>query len=228
MFNPAAVSRILIDAGLNEEQATSATEAVRQNVEQDGSATQKVLVCLAIASISVLIMIAWFLFDSILWFRTETSDLFTDDNLIFQMNVHHLHVSMVKRSIGLLSGFSLTFLGLGVSFYHARSQSRYSVGVANSFSVEAVSASPGILAIVLGVVLLATTIASKDEFVPYTGETQNDAVAASTDKATSARSQRCRRHLRYQGVLSLNDKGMQSDENDENDTRTLLVGAPGN
>ena len=122
---------------------------------------------LTVGSAAVLYMIAYFLVDNIQWFRALALSDPAADNLEFRMHVHHLHFAMIKRAIGLFSGFSLVFLGLGAAFYHSRARSSISAQVPNSVAVEVVSASPGVLAMVLGVVLLVTTIVSKDRFPVY-------------------------------------------------------------
>ena len=125
---------------------------------------------LTAASTIVLISIAYFLYDNVMWFRATTfNEESTSHALVFRLHVHHLHIAMVKRSIGLLAGFSLVFLGLAVAFHHVQSMSGARLQTP-ALAVEAVSASPGILAVVLGVVLLGFTIGSKDSFPPYLGE----------------------------------------------------------
>jgi len=133
---------------------------------------------LTIASTITLACIAWFLVENILWFREHAliqSDLVRPT---YRLHVHHLHLAMIKRSVGLFSGFALLFLGTGVVFYTMRTT--YGVHVnTGSLSAAVASASPGILAMALGVVLLLGTIASKDEFPPYLGEaTITDATSA--------------------------------------------------
>ena len=134
-----------------------------------------------IASTVVLGAIAYFLYDNTYWFRETALRSFPADKVVSRMHILHLHAAMVKRSVGLFSGFSLVFLGLGVVFYHVRSRS--SLGVQTpTIGVEVVSASPGVIAIVLGVVLLMTTIASKDSFPPYLGELRDAPGATPTDE----------------------------------------------
>ncbi len=130
---------------------------------------------LTLASTVIIAGIAGFLVENILWFRDTAFQETTSSDLVYRMHAHHLHIAMIKRSVGLLSGFALLFLGTGVSFYQLRSKSRYKlegkIGP-QSFAAEAVSASPGVLAIFLGVILLLGTIASKDSFPSYMGEVQ--------------------------------------------------------
>ena len=121
---------------------------------------------LTAASAIVLTMIALFLVDNINWFRDTALADPAGSDLVFRMHVHHLHLATVKRAVGLFSGFSMVFLGLGVAFRQMTSQS--TVGAqAPSVAVTVASASPGIVAMVLGLMLLMTTIVSKDEFPMY-------------------------------------------------------------
>ena len=124
-------------------------------------------------STAALVAIALFLVSNVNAFRVEAFGEDTSDLYVFRFHAHHLHASLTKRSIGLFSGFALIFIGMGVSFYHVRSRSRYKIEgnvAAQSFAIEAVSASPGILATILGAMLVFGSIASKDGFSTYRGE----------------------------------------------------------
>lgn len=128
---------------------------------------------LTVASLTTLIGIAVFLVSNIVWFQDSVSTV-QQDAFVFRIHIYHMHLAMVKRSVGLFSGFATLFLGIGVSFYHLRSTSQYriggQVGAQTTFAIEAVSASPGILSIIVGAALLFATISSKDSFSPYGGE----------------------------------------------------------
>jgi hypothetical protein len=76
---------------------------------------------------------------------------------------------MIKRSVGLFSGFALLFLGTGVVFYTLKTDSNIEIH-SGGLSGTIATASPGLIAMALGVLLLLGTIASKDDFPPYTGE----------------------------------------------------------
>jgi hypothetical protein len=76
---------------------------------------------------------------------------------------------MIKRSVGLFSGFALLFLGVAIVFYSLKTTQSLHIKNA-SLSANIATASPGIIAMVLGVVLLLTTITSKDIFPDYGGE----------------------------------------------------------
>lgn len=124
---------------------------------------------LTIASTVTLACIAWFLVENILWFRAHALIPADFARPTYRLHVHHLHLAMIKRSVGLFSGFALLFLGTGVVFYTMRTTYAAQVQSA-AMSAAVASASPGILAMALGVVLLLGTIASKDDFPAYLGE----------------------------------------------------------
>ncbi|MBD0318785.1 MAG: hypothetical protein ICV87_00520 [Gemmatimonadetes bacterium] len=131
---------------------------------------------LTIASTLTLICIAWFLVENILWFRNSSMPATLEPaKLHYRLHVYHLHLAMIKRSVGLFSGFALLFLGTGVVFFTLKTQSHVNLGN-DKLSAGIVSASPGIIAMTLGVLLLLGTIASKDEFPAYTGEIRSDSV----------------------------------------------------
>jgi hypothetical protein len=120
---------------------------------------------LTIVSTLVLCSIAWFLIENIFWFR---HNVFTDPRAdgAYRMHVFHLHISMIKRSIGLFSGFALVFVGAGVSFYNVKTTTDIDFR-SQPLSLKLATFSPGIIAMILGTALLMFTIASKDEFPPY-------------------------------------------------------------
>lgn len=134
---------------------------------------------LTIASTLTLACIAWFLVENVMWFRAHALGPQDAARATYRLHVHHLHLAMIKRSIGLFSGFALLFLGTGVVFYTLRTQSNVNVAAA-SVTAGVATASPGIIAMALGVVLLLGTVASKDDFPPYTGEVR----AAAGDQLT--------------------------------------------
>jgi hypothetical protein len=116
---------------------------------------------LTIGSTIVLIAIAWFLVDNLYWFRNAVFRGASSEE--YRMEMFHLHLAMVKRSVGLFSGFALLFLGTGVVFYTMREQTHIE-SEAHDWKVKIATASPGLIAMLLGVVLLLGTIMSKDHF----------------------------------------------------------------
>lgn len=74
---------------------------------------------LTIACAFTLLFIGVFLVKNINWYKES---VFNDqikeiNNPEYRFYAYHLHLSMIKRSIGLFSGFAIMFLGLGVAFY---------------------------------------------------------------------------------------------------------------
>ncbi|MFL5381750.1 MAG: hypothetical protein ACJ8GN_04475 [Longimicrobiaceae bacterium] len=128
---------------------------------------------LTIASTVTLICIASFLVENILWFRAHALDGVPATATTYHLHIYHLHLAMIKRSVGLFSGFALLFLGTGVVFYTLKTQSHVNLGN-EKLSAGIVTASPGIIAMTLGVLLILGTIASKDEFPGYMGEAASD------------------------------------------------------
>ncbi|HEV7485239.1 MAG TPA: hypothetical protein VGQ65_06115 [Thermoanaerobaculia bacterium] len=124
---------------------------------------------LTLASTIILFSIAWFLVENIFWFRAHALTPADLARPTYRLHIYHLHLSMIKRSVGLFSGFALLFLGTGVVFYTLRTTYGLQLS-AKPLSSTVASASPGILAMALGVVLLLGTIASKDDFPLYEGE----------------------------------------------------------
>lgn len=131
---------------------------------------------LTITSCLVLIAIGLFLIENLDWFRDNVFEIVKDDKSIprseYAIHAFHMHLAMIKRSVGLFSGFSIMFLGTGVVFYTIRSQNKVTIESAN-ISGSLVTASPGIIAMILGAILIIVTINSKDEF-PYYEEIRKE------------------------------------------------------
>ena len=115
------------------------------------------------ASFAVLLCLAWFLLANIYWFeaRAFPADVHRDER--FTLYAFHLHLSMVTRSVGLFSGFALIFIGTAVSFYTLRRETIIE-GSSGGVASKLATASPGIVAMLLGTALIMFTISSKNEF----------------------------------------------------------------
>jgi hypothetical protein len=119
---------------------------------------------LTVACTLSLISIALFLILNVEWFKAS---VFTQANLTnsYKIYVYHMHLSMIKRSVGLFSGFAMMFVGASVCFYIVKAKT--DVGFkAQDFSLNLITASPGIIAMLLGASLIMFTIWSKDDFPP--------------------------------------------------------------
>jgi hypothetical protein len=121
---------------------------------------------MTIVSTIVLISLALFLTSNIDWFKNQALLSNGWNSELFQIHIHHLHLSMIKRSVGLFSGFSVLFIGMAVSFYSLKNQSKMDLKTVN-ISMAVATSSPGIIAMVLGSYLIISTVESKDHFEPY-------------------------------------------------------------
>ena len=127
---------------------------------------------LTVASTLVLIAIGFFLINNINWFKEGVFQNEADLNLEYKVYAYQMHLSMIKRSVGLFSGFAIMFLGSGVSFYSLKKQSTLNLEGAG-IAANLVTASPGIIAMVLGAFLIITTIKSKDNFPTFEESNKN-------------------------------------------------------
>ena len=115
-----------------------------------------------------LIIIGIFLVSNINWYKSTVFEESVKDvnNPEYRFYAYHLHLSMIKRSVGLFSGFAIMFLGMGVSFFTLKDST--SIDTQSSIvSMKLITASPGIIAIIVGAYLISSTINSKDNFPSY-------------------------------------------------------------
>ncbi|BEU02978.1 hypothetical protein OAG1_17780 [Agarivorans sp. OAG1] len=122
---------------------------------------------MTIISTLVLIALAWFLIENLNWFKLKATNTEAWSYDLYQIHIHHIHVAMVKRSVGLFSGFSALFIGIAVCFYSIKRQTNLSVESAN-ISMALATSSPGIVTMIIGAALIAYSIGSKDSFPGYT------------------------------------------------------------
>ena len=134
-----------------------------QTIEVQTNWEKRVPWYLTIASSAVLIAIGYFLISNINWFKAEVFLHDADLNLEYKVYAYQMHLSMIKRSVGLFSGFAVMFLGIGVAFYSIKKQTTLNLEGAG-ITASLVTASPGIVAMVLGAFLIISTIKSKDDF----------------------------------------------------------------
>ncbi len=121
---------------------------------------------LTVASTLTLIALGWFLTSNIFWFKDQAVLHGAKADLEYQIYIYHMHSSMIKRSVGLFTGFALIFLGTGVAFYSVKNLTKLNA-TGSGISIGLATASPGIIAMITGSVLIMFSIASKDEFPPY-------------------------------------------------------------
>lgn len=123
---------------------------------------------ITIASTGVLITIGNFLINNIEWFKQSLFDKKANafDGPQYRIYAYHLYLSIIKRSIGFFSGFAIMFLGMAVSFYSMKEKTTGEVKT-SSITTAITTSSPGIIAQIIGGILIILTIQSKDEFPPY-------------------------------------------------------------
>ena len=131
---------------------------------------------MTILSTIVLVCLAIFLVENIEWFKEQAKLSDSWSSGLFQLHIHHIHVSMIKRSVGLFSGFSALFIGMAVCFYTLNQQTNMDLKT-GGISLAVATSSPGIVAMLIGCYLIVSTIDSKDHFDSY-----NSAVESSSAK----------------------------------------------
>lgn len=114
-----------------------------------------------------LILVSLYLYNNLEWFKTSAvnnEELMANAN--YRIFLYSTHLSILKRSLGILTGIAITFIGLGVSFYALEKTS--DVELSGFAKISTVS--PGIIAIILGCFLISQSINSKDSmtFKPKT------------------------------------------------------------
>lgn len=129
-----------------------------------------------LASALTILALGWFLVSNLKWFQETAFPKDGEFSSLYAIHVHHLFLATLKRSVALFTGFSLTLLGLGVAFYTIKDKSKVTGNVGGA-SIVIASSSPGIIAMILGVSMIAFTIHSKDSFPPYVESARPQKVA---------------------------------------------------
>ena len=99
------------------------------------------------------------LYKNLEWFKNSAindPDLMKSSN--YRIYIYSSHLGMVKRSLGIITGVSISFIGLSVCFYALAS----STNVELTGMGKIASFSPGLIAIFLGCFLIFVSIDSKD------------------------------------------------------------------
>lgn len=118
---------------------------------------------LTIACTLAIIVLAVFLISNINWFKNQAFANTDFDSASYRIQIYHLHISMIKRSVGLFAGFILMLLGLGVAFFSVKEKSNIKIE-GMGIGASLVTASPGLIAMLVGGFLIIATIQSKDTF----------------------------------------------------------------
>jgi hypothetical protein len=108
-----------------------------------------------------------FLYQSMNWYETKYGNVGENPDLAYRIYVLLIHTSMVRRSLGIFSGSAILTIGMSIALYTVRQMNRLNLG-SRSVTVSIVTASPGLVAMVIGALLIAFSIASKDQFPAYT------------------------------------------------------------
>jgi hypothetical protein len=133
---------------------------------------------MTIASAVVICAIGFFLIDNMNWFKTNaivTGQTYTE---IYKIHTFHLFISTLKRLIGFFAAFCLIFIGTGVAIYAMKGKTVIA-GENKDYKITLATASPGIIAMVLGVILMCITITSKDSFPDFPSTSSTGVVATS-------------------------------------------------
>ena len=121
---------------------------------------------ITIASSVTIIALGWFLVSNLLWFKSMAFPEGKEMSATYFMHVHHLFLSMLKRSVALFAGFAILFIGSSTVFYSVKEQSKLNIKNSN-LSVYIATTSPGLIAMLFGLILIMHTVSSKDSFPPY-------------------------------------------------------------
>jgi hypothetical protein len=114
-------------------------------------------------SVLVLVCLAWFLLDNIYWYREIATASSAPNSSEYRIYVYQMLLATINRSVGLFAGFALIFIGTSVAFFALKDYTHFEGGAAGA-TAKLSSASPGIIAMFLGAVLIMFTISSKDYF----------------------------------------------------------------
>ena len=133
---------------------------------------------MTISSSAVLVGLAFFLVLNIGWFKLHAVDsTFWCTDPEFRLHIHHIHLSMIKRSAAMFSGFAALLIGSGVSLYSLESRTKVE-GQGIGWSVKLATASPGIVAMLIGATLIGIGVYSKDSFPQYSRPDRQPSVLA--------------------------------------------------
>jgi hypothetical protein len=122
---------------------------------------------LLFASFTLLGLVTYFLWSNVTWMKEFAVSMKIPEGVApeYGLKFLHLHAATVKRCVCLLSGLSTLLLGVGVMFYTIKPVQRLAgEGAGLKFSLATVS--PGIVAVVVGALLVALGTISKDSFEP--------------------------------------------------------------
>lgn len=118
---------------------------------------------LTILSVVSIGLLSYFVIDNINWLKEYVNKHNAINDSRFFIDVLDRFTSMIKRTIGMFTALCLIFSGMGISAYVMSRQAKVEIKDSN-WSFSLITASPGIVAMILGVVLMIVDIQSKDTF----------------------------------------------------------------
>ncbi|MEP2937449.1 MAG: hypothetical protein ABJM06_08940 [Gilvibacter sp.] len=123
---------------------------------------------LSITCIAVLAVIGNFLIENVEWFKRTAYEieLINAQEPVYRIHTYHMHMSMIKNSVGIFSGFAIMFLGLGVAFYSLKKQTNLDLQ-SKVWSASVATASPGIIALLVGGTIIMYCVGNKSDFPPF-------------------------------------------------------------
>jgi hypothetical protein len=120
-----------------------------------------------------LIAIGLYLVLHVEWFKHDAFEGVGKSDKSYNIYIYQMYLAILKGSVGLFTGFALVFLGTGVAFYTLKDITKLNLE-GKSIKLSLITASPGIIAMVLGTLLILFTIGSKNTF-PAVGEDSSPA-----------------------------------------------------
>ena len=131
---------------------------------------------MTIASTVVLMLLASYLVENIEWFKTSAEKAPDWADSEYRIYIHHLHLSMIKRSVAMFSGVAALLIGSAVALYSVQTNTNLE-GSGSGWSVKLATASPGIVSMIIGAVLIGVSVTSKDHFPPFNDHVAEELVA---------------------------------------------------
>lgn len=124
-----------------------------------------VLCLVLVMSAAALWTLGDFLSTNIGWMREKASEMLGKDKDKDELLMHvlHLHASLIRRCIGIFAGAFLAIAGLGFSWYTTKTVTSLS-GESSTAKLLLTTASPGLVGVVAGVILIGWVVSSKDQF----------------------------------------------------------------
>lgn len=140
---------------------------------------------ISLSCIINLLFSSYYFFTNVEWFKASAFDPRIDvvNTGEYRTYIFHLQLRLMIRSVGLLTGSSIMMLGMASIFYLWTKDTKVDAEHEN-LKLSLVSASPGLLAILIGGIVLIATINSKDTFPAFPTQVYEEAESDSTETST--------------------------------------------